>query len=70
MSKEQQFVFKIFGRYICHFILGKSGYFRLGRLWYGIGWKPKTERMLFSERNGYYKTMVIGNKRFKLFTPE
>jgi hypothetical protein len=43
----------------------KGGWFRFWRNGPGIAWKPKDAPLLFSERNGYTRSMVIGRWRVK-----
>jgi len=48
-----------------HFSDTKNGFVRLWGNGVGFAYKPKNQRLLFSERNGYTKSIIIGNYRFK-----
>jgi hypothetical protein len=42
---------------------------RLGRLGWGLAWKPVTDRMLFSERYGYERWYRVGGWKFHILRP-
>ena len=55
--------------FIASYTYCKYGWIRLFKTGWGIMWKPAKARMIFSERNGYHKTYIIGNYRFKILKP-
>lgn len=55
-----QYYFRVFGITIwCSNHFDKSGWFRI--FGYGLRWKHKSLGLLFSERNGYKKYIMIGD---------
>ena len=60
----KQYYIPIFGSDLfCLSLYEKSGWFRLfGK---GLQWKPKDAELIFSERNGKSKSIVVGNWRIK-----
>ncbi len=45
------------------------GWVRLFSHGWGIRWKPKSEPLIFSERQGLTKSWVVGSYRFKILKP-
>lgn len=64
LDKYKPFYVKLFGYYILSVMIwGNTGWFRLFSK--GLQWKQKDAEMLFSERSGKTKSIVIGNWRIK-----
>lgn len=63
LGVKQYYIPMFGGDLFCLSLYDNAGWFRLfGK---GLQWKPKDAELLFSERSGKAKSIVIGNWRIK-----